>query len=89
MVRVSQTVVLFWRRSTKRSSLRKKVLVSVSLAALLGVSWTLGYLVLTTSGHAQLVFSILFCLCTATQVRPNKPLRSKTGNKGGQLASLA
>ncbi|XP_015256888.1 PREDICTED: adhesion G-protein coupled receptor G7 [Cyprinodon variegatus] len=53
--------------STKRSSLTKKILVSFSLSVLLGLSWTLGYFVLVTAGTAQLVFSILFCLSTATQ----------------------
>ncbi|XP_035989646.1 adhesion G-protein coupled receptor G7 [Fundulus heteroclitus] len=53
--------------STKRSSLTRKVLVSFSLAVLLGMSWTLGYFVLVTTGTLHLVFSILFCLCTTTQ----------------------
>ncbi|XP_013876180.1 adhesion G-protein coupled receptor G7 [Austrofundulus limnaeus] len=53
--------------STNRSSLTKKFLVSFSLAILLGLSWTLGYFVLVTSGQAHLVFSILFCVCTTTQ----------------------
>uniref|UniRef100_A0A8P4K6E2 Adhesion G protein-coupled receptor G7, tandem duplicate 2 n=1 Tax=Dicentrarchus labrax TaxID=13489 RepID=A0A8P4K6E2_DICLA len=54
-------------RSTRQSSLTRKFLVSFSLAVLLGLSWTLGYLVLVTRGHAHLVFSIIFCLCTTTQ----------------------
>ncbi|KAM4538090.1 adhesion G-protein coupled receptor G7 [Fundulus diaphanus] len=53
--------------STKRSSLTRKVLVSFSLAVLLGLSWTLGYFVLVTTGTLHLVFSILFCLGTTTQ----------------------
>ncbi|XP_072235399.1 adhesion G-protein coupled receptor G7 [Leuresthes tenuis] len=53
--------------STSRSSLTKRFLVSVSLAVLLGLSWTLGYLVLVTSGRAHLIFSIFFCLGTTTQ----------------------
>ncbi|XP_030610833.1 adhesion G-protein coupled receptor G7-like [Archocentrus centrarchus] len=53
--------------SNKDSSLRKKFLISLSLAVLLGLSWTLGYLVLLSSGKTHLVFSILFCLCTTTQ----------------------
>ncbi|XP_028428211.1 adhesion G-protein coupled receptor G7 [Perca flavescens] len=44
-----------------------KFLISFSLAVLLGLSWTLGYLVLVTTGYAHLVLSILFCLCTTTQ----------------------
>ncbi|PWA33824.1 hypothetical protein CCH79_00017233 [Gambusia affinis] len=53
--------------STKRSSLTQKFLISFSLAVLLGLSWTLGYLVLVTMGTAHLACSILFCLCTTTQ----------------------
>ncbi|KAI3366214.1 hypothetical protein L3Q82_010037 [Scortum barcoo] len=54
-------------RNNNRSSKRKKFLISFSLAVLLGLSWTLGYLVLITTGHPHLIFSIFFCLCTTTQ----------------------
>ncbi|GLD67993.1 adhesion G-protein coupled receptor G7 [Lates japonicus] len=54
-------------KSTSHLTLKKKFLSSFSLAVLLGLSWTLGYLVLVTTGHAHLVFSILFCVCTTTQ----------------------
>ncbi|XP_073351546.1 uncharacterized protein [Pagrus major] len=54
-------------KSTNPSSLRKNFLISFSLAVLLGLSWTMGYLVLVTSGTPHLVFSIVFCLCTTTQ----------------------
>ncbi|KAF3688268.1 Adhesion G-protein coupled receptor G7 [Channa argus] len=53
--------------STRQRSLKKKFLTSFSLAVILGLSWTLGYLVLASTGHLHLVFSILFCLCTTTQ----------------------
>ncbi|KAK2917242.1 hypothetical protein Q8A73_003988 [Channa argus] len=53
--------------STHQRSLKKKFLTSFSLAVILGLSWTLGYLVLASTGHLHLVFSILFCLCTTTQ----------------------
>ncbi|XP_047211762.1 adhesion G-protein coupled receptor G7 isoform X2 [Girardinichthys multiradiatus] len=53
--------------STRSSSLNKRFLVSFSLAVLLGLSWTLGYFVLVTKETPHLIFSILFCLCTATQ----------------------
>ncbi|XP_024121222.1 adhesion G-protein coupled receptor G7 [Oryzias melastigma] len=54
-------------RSTRHSSFTSKVLVSLSLAVLLGLSWTLGYLVLIPNGTAKTTFSILFCICTTTQ----------------------
>ncbi|XP_040888717.1 adhesion G-protein coupled receptor G7 [Toxotes jaculatrix] len=60
-------LVLTMRARSKSSSLRKKFLKSFSLAVLLGLSWSLGYLVLITSGHAHQIFSIFFCLCTTTQ----------------------
>uniref|UniRef100_A0A3P9P112 Adhesion G protein-coupled receptor G7, tandem duplicate 1 n=1 Tax=Poecilia reticulata TaxID=8081 RepID=A0A3P9P112_POERE len=46
----------------KLNSLTQKFLVSFSLAVLLGLSWTLGYLVLVTMETANLACSVLFCL---------------------------
>ncbi|XP_039649624.1 adhesion G-protein coupled receptor G7-like [Perca fluviatilis] len=54
-------------KSSSPRSVWRKFLISFSLAVLLGLSWTLGYLVLVTTGYAHLVLSILFCLCTTTQ----------------------
>ncbi|XP_074520245.1 adhesion G-protein coupled receptor G7-like [Halichoeres trimaculatus] len=54
-------------KSTRSMSPSTKVLVSLSVAIMLGLSWTLGYLVLITSGHMHLVFSIVFCISTSTQ----------------------
>ncbi|KAM3585616.1 uncharacterized protein V6R79_022941 [Siganus canaliculatus] len=53
--------------STNNLSFKKKFLISFSLCIILGLSWILGYLVLVMSGIANLVFSIIFCLCTTTQ----------------------
>ncbi|XP_076580294.1 adhesion G-protein coupled receptor G7-like [Chaetodon auriga] len=54
-------------KSSSHLSLGKKFLISLSLAVLLGLSWTLGYLVLVTTGQTHLAFSIIFCICTTTQ----------------------
>lgn len=54
-------------KATRKSCFRKSFLECFTLAVLLGVSWVFGYLVLITSGTMNLVFSILFCLCTTTQ----------------------
>ncbi|XP_070712023.1 adhesion G-protein coupled receptor G7 [Pempheris klunzingeri] len=56
-------------RSTKGFlwTLRNRFPHNFSLLVSLVVSWTLGYLVLVTTGPAHLVLSILFCLCTTTQ----------------------
>ncbi|XP_035854721.1 adhesion G-protein coupled receptor G7-like [Sander lucioperca] len=59
-------LVLVSRTDTAFKSIRK-FLNSFSLAVLLGLSWTLGYLVLVTTGTAHVVVSIIFCLCTTTQ----------------------
>uniref|UniRef100_A0A668UWH4 Adhesion G protein-coupled receptor G7 n=1 Tax=Oreochromis aureus TaxID=47969 RepID=A0A668UWH4_OREAU len=56
-------------KATRKSCFRKSFLECFTLAVLLGVSWVFGYLVLVTSGKMNLFFSILFCLCTTTQVR--------------------
>ncbi|XP_076580295.1 adhesion G-protein coupled receptor G7-like [Chaetodon auriga] len=54
-------------KSSSHLFLWKKFLISFSLAVLLGLSWTLGYLVLVTTGQTHLAFSIIFCICTTTQ----------------------
>lgn len=43
-------------------------MVCFSLAVLLGLSWSLGYLVLVSKHHANTVLSIIFCICQTTQV---------------------
>ncbi|XP_047432929.1 adhesion G-protein coupled receptor G7-like isoform X2 [Mugil cephalus] len=53
--------------STRRWSLWKKFLVCFSLVVMLGLSWSLGFMVLFTTGKTHFIFSILFCLCTTTQ----------------------
>nr|XP_046237779.1 adhesion G-protein coupled receptor G7 [Scatophagus argus] len=45
----------------------KNIINAVSLVALFGLSWLLGYLMLVTTGPTHLALSIVFCLCTATQ----------------------
>ncbi|XP_078100460.1 LOW QUALITY PROTEIN: adhesion G-protein coupled receptor G7-like [Sander vitreus] len=55
------------QQGNKPWSVWRKFLISFSLATLLGLSWTLGYLVLVTTGDAHLGLSIVFCLCTTTQ----------------------
>ncbi|XP_076158632.1 adhesion G-protein coupled receptor G7-like [Alosa pseudoharengus] len=53
--------------STKNTSMRKRFLSSFSLGVLLGLTWVLGYLVLSTEGTTNYIFSILFCVCNTTQ----------------------
>ncbi|KAL3999939.1 fanconi anemia core complex subunit protein [Sarotherodon galilaeus] len=60
-------LVLTSMATCKKSSLRRRFLISLSLAVLLGLSWTLGYFVLLSSEKTHQIFSILFCICTTTQ----------------------
>ncbi|XP_028655768.1 adhesion G-protein coupled receptor G7 [Erpetoichthys calabaricus] len=53
--------------STKRSSYKKKLLGSFSIAIILGISWVLGYLMLIDHRESQEVFSYLFCILNVTQ----------------------
>ncbi|XP_030638728.1 adhesion G-protein coupled receptor G7 [Chanos chanos] len=48
-------------------SVRKKILSSLSLAVVLGVSWIFGYLVLVNHNTLNVIFSALFCVCCSTQ----------------------
>ncbi|XP_028428210.1 adhesion G-protein coupled receptor G7-like [Perca flavescens] len=59
-------LVLVSRYDNSFKSIRK-LLNTFSLAVLLGLSWTLGYLVLVTEGTAHEVLSYLFCIGTTTQ----------------------
>ncbi|XP_034712379.1 adhesion G-protein coupled receptor G7-like [Etheostoma cragini] len=59
-------LVLVSRTDTAFKRIRK-FLNSFSLAVLLGLSWSLGYLVLVTTGTAHLALSYLFCISTTTQ----------------------
>ncbi|XP_042558859.1 adhesion G-protein coupled receptor G7-like isoform X2 [Clupea harengus] len=54
--------------STSSTSLKKLFMSSFSLGALLGLTWVLGYLVIsTTDPTLSNIFSILFCVCNTTQ----------------------
>ncbi|XP_062383571.1 adhesion G-protein coupled receptor G7-like [Sardina pilchardus] len=61
---------LSYRREefTANTSMRKRFLSSLSLGVLLGLTWFLGYLVLSTTGTTSYIFSILFCACNTTQI---------------------
>ncbi|XP_077336335.1 adhesion G-protein coupled receptor G7 isoform X1 [Lithobates pipiens] len=65
--------VSIWKKnpnvtSTKKHSVLKKALATVSVSTLLGVTWIVGFLMLIeTRETTQIVFSYIFCLCCATQ----------------------
>ncbi|XP_040194619.1 adhesion G-protein coupled receptor G7 isoform X3 [Rana temporaria] len=65
--------VSIWKKnpnvtSTKKHSVLKKTLATVSVSTLLGVTWIVGFLMLIeTRESTQIIFSYIFCLCCATQ----------------------
>ncbi|XP_069035002.1 adhesion G-protein coupled receptor G7 isoform X4 [Lepisosteus oculatus] len=54
-------------KSTKKNSYLKKLLSSLSIAVVLGISWVLGYLMLIDHQQSQMVFSYVFCILNTTQ----------------------
>ncbi|KAJ8367081.1 hypothetical protein AAFF_G00331360 [Aldrovandia affinis] len=53
-------------RSTQKNSPKKKLLSSFSLGVILGLSWILGYLLLTADKNIY-ILSIVFCVLNTTQ----------------------
>ncbi|XP_041115938.1 adhesion G-protein coupled receptor G7 [Polyodon spathula] len=53
--------------STKRQSYLKKLISSISVAVVLGITWVLGYLMLIDHDNTRLVFSYVFCIINTTQ----------------------
>ncbi|KAJ6662666.1 hypothetical protein lerEdw1_011306 [Lerista edwardsae] len=54
-------------RSTRRTSLMKKLFTTLSTAVVLGITWILGYLMLIDNKKANIAFSYVFCIFSATQ----------------------
>nr|XP_056714151.1 adhesion G-protein coupled receptor G7 [Euleptes europaea] len=53
--------------STKKTSVVKKILATISIAITLGITWILGYLMLIDHEKTNIVFSYVFCIFSATQ----------------------
>ncbi|KAM5181960.1 adhesion G-protein coupled receptor G7 [Mantella aurantiaca] len=70
---ISVAVLSIWRNdpkltSTRKTSVLKNTLATISVSILLGVTWISGYLMLIeTNETTQIVFSFIFCICCATQ----------------------
>lgn len=47
----------------------KKMIGTISIVVVLGITWTIGYLMLINHEETSLVFSYLFCTLNATQVK--------------------
>lgn len=53
----------------KSDSSMKKAIGTISIVVVLGITWTIGYLMLVSQEEASLVFSYLFCILNTTQVK--------------------
>ncbi|KAM7178107.1 adhesion G-protein coupled receptor G7 [Macrochelys suwanniensis] len=69
---VKITVLVMWKENTnltsnKKKSFKTKILGTLSVAIVLGITWVLGYMMLINQEETNLVFSILFCIFNTTQ----------------------
>ncbi|XP_037764165.2 LOW QUALITY PROTEIN: adhesion G-protein coupled receptor G7 [Chelonia mydas] len=69
---VKITVLVMWKENTnltsnKNKSFTTKILGTLSVAVVLGITWVLGYMMLINQEATNVVFSILFCIFNATQ----------------------
>ncbi|XP_014708799.2 adhesion G-protein coupled receptor G7 isoform X1 [Equus asinus] len=53
--------------STKKSSSLKKILSTLSIVVVLGITWILSYLMLIEDDDIRIIFSYIFCLFNTTQ----------------------
>lgn len=53
----------------KKDSLVKKMTATISIVVVLGITWTIGYLMLISHEETNLFFSYAFCIFNATQVK--------------------
>ncbi|XP_072471883.1 adhesion G-protein coupled receptor G7 [Notamacropus eugenii] len=66
------SVKVLWGRnnnlqSTKKSSVMKNTLSTLSIAVVFGLTWTLGYLMLINDHNIKIIFGYLFCIFNTTQ----------------------
>ncbi|KFZ69012.1 putative G-protein coupled receptor 128, partial [Podiceps cristatus] len=66
------TVSVIWKKNknltrNKKDSFMEKMIGTISMAVVLGITWTIGYLMLISHEETSLVFSYLFCIFNATQ----------------------
>ncbi|XP_007643565.3 adhesion G-protein coupled receptor G7 [Cricetulus griseus] len=66
------TVKVLWKNnqnltSTKKVSSLKKILSTLSIAVVFGVTWILAYAMLINNDDVRIVFSYIFCLFNTTQ----------------------
>ncbi|XP_004378222.1 adhesion G-protein coupled receptor G7 [Trichechus manatus latirostris] len=66
------TVKVLWKNnqnltSTKKVSCIKKILSTLSIAVVFGITWVLAYFMLIDNENVSIIFSYIFCLFNATQ----------------------
>ncbi|XP_042532688.1 adhesion G-protein coupled receptor G7 [Dipodomys spectabilis] len=66
------TVKVLWKNnqnltSTKKVSSLKKILSTLSIAVVFGLTWILSYLMLINNDDIRIIFSYIFCLANTTQ----------------------
>ncbi|KFQ31395.1 putative G-protein coupled receptor 128, partial [Merops nubicus] len=69
-IKISASVI--WKKNknltrNKKDSFMKKLIGTISIVVVLGITWTIGYLMLISHEDTSLVFSYLFCILNATQ----------------------
>ncbi|NXN20770.1 AGRG7 protein, partial [Nycticryphes semicollaris] len=72
IVFIKVTISVIWKKNenltrNKKDSFMKKMIGTISIAVVLGITWTIGYLMLINHEGTNLVFSYLFCILNATQ----------------------
>ncbi|NXJ61483.1 AGRG7 protein, partial [Rostratula benghalensis] len=72
IVFIKVTVSVIWKKNenltrNKKDSFMKKMIGTISIVVVLGITWTIGYLMLISHEGTNLVFSYLFCILNATQ----------------------
>ncbi|PKU38388.1 hypothetical protein llap_11301 [Limosa lapponica baueri] len=75
IVFIKITVSVIWKKNenltrNKKDSSMKKMIGTISIVVVLGITWTIGYLMLINHEETSLVFSYVFCIFNATQ-NPN------------------
>lgn len=53
----------------KNDSFMKKMISTISVVVVLGITWTIGCLMLISHEETSMFFSYLFCIFNATQVK--------------------
>ncbi|KGL72729.1 putative G-protein coupled receptor 128, partial [Tinamus guttatus] len=69
---INITVSVIWRDNknltrNKKDSFMKRVISTISIVVVLGITWTVGYLMLINQEETSLIFSYVFCILNGTQ----------------------